>query len=160
MAYEVVYDTNLKLVEVSSHLGGRVIVILGIVSLFILVVFFFFFLSTRKRLSKLEEEFALLKSSIKKLTFEVAKLSSKVLTSRMSASVNVESKKASSRTVQLTDADLEKIVSLMISKAPVKINKEKLKEMIIKNDLKALARALKMSTSEVEILLNLRRKGI
>ncbi len=157
MAYEVVYDTNLKLIERSSQSGGEIFVLLGIALLFIFITFLFF-LSTRKRLSKLENEFSLLKSSVKKVTFELAKLSSKVSNSRALVDVNLQ--RSFSKPPELTEADLEKVVSLMISKAPVKINKEKLKEMVMKNDLKALARALKMSTSEVEILLNLRRKGV
>ncbi|GAB6076238.1 hypothetical protein [Desulfurobacterium crinifex] len=157
MAYEVVYDTNLKLVERSSQFSGETFVLLGILLLFIFIAFLFF-LSTRKRLSKLEDEFSLVKSSIKKITFEVAKLSSKV--SNFRVPVDIDLQRPFSKPPELTEADLERIVSLMISKAPVKINKEKLKEMIAKNDLKALARALKMSTSEVEILLNLRRKGV
>jgi len=157
MAYEVIYDTNFKLVERSSQFSGETFVLLGVLLLFIFIAFLFF-LSTRKRLSKLEDEFSLVKSSIKKVTFEVAKLSSKVPNFR--PPVDVDLQRSFSKPPELTETDLERIVSLMISKAPVKINKEKLKEMIVKNDLKALARALKMSTSEVEILLNLRRKGV
>jgi predicted nuclease with TOPRIM domain len=156
MAYKVIYDTNLKLMGRSGQFPEGTFVLLGILFLFVFIAFLFI-LSTRKRISKLESEFSLVKSSIKKVTFEVAKLSSKVSNIRPSVDVNLQS--SFSKPPELTENELERVVSLMISKAPVKINKEKLKEMIVRNDLKALARALKMSTSEVEILLNLRRKG-
>jgi len=156
MAYKVVYDTNLRLIERSGQFTGEAIAIACVLLLFMLV-FIVLLLRIRKRLLKLENDFSLVKSSIKKLTFELAKLSSRI--SSFQVPTNAHLQKSSSSPLKLTETDLEKIVSLMISKSPVKINKEKLKEMIVKNDLKALARALKISTSEVEILLNLWRKG-
>jgi hypothetical protein len=156
MAYKVVYDTNLRLIERSGQFTGEAIASACVLLLFMLV-FIVLLLRIRKRLLKLENDFSLVKSSIKKLTFELAKLSSRI--SSFQVPTNAHLQKSSSSPLKLTETDLEKIVSLMISKSPVKINKEKLKEMIVKNDLKALARALKISTSEVEILLNLWRKG-
>jgi hypothetical protein len=158
MAYEVVYDTNLKVVERSSQFPDGAFVFLGLLLLFVFIAFLLF-ISTRRRILKLEGECSLVKSSVKKMSFEVAKLNSVVSSTQVPQNLIADSKKSFSKLPELTEIDLERVVSLMISKAPVKVNKEKLKEMVAKKDIKALARALKMSTSEVEILLNLRRKG-
>ena len=159
MAYEVVYDTNLKVVGRSSQFSSETFVFLvGLLILFAFIAFLLF-ISTRRRISKLEGECSLIKSSVKKMAFDVANLSSVVSSTQAPQNPIAGSKRSFSKLPELTEADLERVVSLMISRAPVKVNKEKLKEMIVKKDIKALARALKMSTSEVEILLNLRRKG-
>ena len=158
MAYEVVYDTNLKVVERSSQFSSEAFVFLGLLLLFVFIAFFLF-ISTRRRISKLEGECSLIKSSVKKVAFDMAMLSSVVSSTQAPQNPVAGSKKSFLKLPELTEADVEKVVSLMVSKAPVKVNREKLKEMIARKDIKALARALKMSTSEVEVLLNLRRRG-
>jgi hypothetical protein len=155
MAYKVIYDTNFKVLELDRFPQEKFFLLLGVLFLLIFTTYLLI-LSTRKRVSKLEGEFSLIKSAVKKLTFEVTKLSS---LNRKESFARVSSSPSSTSPLELSESELENLASLIVSKAPVKINRERLKELIKKNDVKSLARTLKMSTSEVEILLNLKRRG-
>jgi len=148
MDYRVIYDTELSAIEVSHQLPLEVLIV-ALAVLFVATVLGF--LLTRRRIKRLEVKVTLLESNVSRINYNVAELASEF--SKLNLKFVVP-KRASKREKKLTEFEVEKLAELIISKAPVKINREKLKELIMKRDLKALAKALKMSISEVEILMS------
>jgi len=148
MDYRVIYDTELSAIEVSRQLPLEVLTV-ALAVLFVATVLGF--LLTRRRIKRLEVKVTLLESNVSRINYNVAELASEF--SKLNLKFVVP-KRASKREKKLTEFEVEKLAELIISKAPVKINREKLKELIMKRDLKALAKALKMSISEVEILMS------
>jgi len=138
----------LSAIEVSRQLPLEVLIV-ALAILFVTTVLGF--LLTRRRIKRLEVKVTLLESNVSRINYNVAELASEF--SKLNLKFVVP-KRASKRERKLTEFEVEKLAELIISKAPVKINREKLKELIMKRDLKALAKALKMSISEVEILMS------
>lgn len=149
MEYRVVFDTNLSPVEKSGQFPLEILVIIGTIIGIIALFSLFSWISCRKRINKVETEFSLLKSKVNKVHLTFLELASK-FSNRTSSS-----REPPPKSKKLTESDIDRIADIMISKAPVKINRDRLKELIAKGDIKALAKALKMSISEVEILFKL-----
>jgi|GEM_PF-4132569 biopolymer transport protein ExbB/TolQ len=149
MGYRVVYDTDLSVIGKSQQFPLEILLIVSAI-LLVLTVWGLFLI--KKRVSRLEAKVTLLESKISKISLNVSEFTSKFSRLNLKPTVSEQTPQKEKR---LTELEVERIAELITSKAPVKINKDKLKELIMKRDIKALAKALKMSLSEVEILLKL-----
>ena len=148
MGYRVVYDTNLSVIEKSQQFPLEILLVVSTI-LLVLAIWGLFLL--RRRVNRLEVKVTLLESKISKISLNVSELASKFSRLNLKPTISEQTPQKEKR---LTELEVERIAELITSKAPVKINKDKLKELIMKRDIKALAKALKMSLSEVEILMN------
>jgi hypothetical protein len=155
MDSKYIIDSELVLPTVQGA-GNGSLLYWGILSLVVVILFVLAIkvLKLNRKLKSLERNFSLLVINVEKIRADFSNIKKEIVQAFRNNSY-YQRKEIEKNFISPEEA--ERIADSILRKARVKVNKDKLVKMIVNNDIKQLSKVLKMSASEVEILINISR---